>query len=66
VDKIHRDHGGDPVPSGTEQLDRYCAGRNIERAWLVVFDQRTGASGTRLESEEVVTAGGRRVLVVRA
>jgi len=64
--KVHRDHGGDPVPQGLEQLDRYCAGLGVGDAWLVVFDQRTGATGTRLESEQVVTPGGRRVLVVRA
>jgi len=42
------------VPAGLEQLDRYCAGRTVDRAGLVVFDQRTGATG------------GRRVLVVWA
>ena len=64
--KVHRDHSGDPVPSGLEQLDGYCAGLSVDRAWLVVFDQRTGATGTRLESEEVVTTGGCKVLIVRA
>jgi hypothetical protein len=64
--KVHRDHASDPVPEGLEQLDRYCAGLGVDRAWLVVFDQGTGATGTRFEDEEVVTAGGRKVLVVRA
>jgi len=64
--KVHRDRGGDPVPEGLTQLDRYCTGLRVNRAWLVVFDQRTGATGTRLESEEITTPGGCRVLVVRA
>jgi len=64
--KVHRDHSVDPVPSGLEQLDRYCEGLRVDRAWLVVFDQRSSATGTRLESEEVTTNGGRRVLIIRA
>ena len=64
--KVHRDLGGDPVPQGLEQLDRYCEGLRVHNAWLIVFDQRSTATGTRLESEEVVTTGGRKGLVVRA
>ncbi len=64
--KVHRDHDGDPVQQGLEQLDRYCAGLRVDTGWLVVFDQRKTATGTRLEPEEVVTPGGRKVLVVRA
>jgi hypothetical protein len=64
--KVHRDHRANPVPEGLVQLDRYCAGLEVETGWLVVFDQRTGATGTRLDCEEVVTEGGRRVSVIRA
>ena len=64
--KVHLDGRVDPVPQGLVQLDRYCEGLRVDCGWLVVFDQRTGASGTRLESEDVITAGGRRVLVIRA
>jgi hypothetical protein len=64
--KVHRDLGGDPVPDGVDQLDRYCEGLRVAEGWLVVFDQRKAATGTRLELEEVVTAGGRRLSVIRA
>jgi hypothetical protein len=64
--KVHRDRGPDPVPEGLAQLDRYCDGLRVDTAWLVVFDQRQAATGTRLEHEEVATPGGRKVLVVRA
>jgi hypothetical protein len=64
--KVHRDDRGDPVPEGLVQLDRYCAGLRVDTGWLVVFDQRSGATGTRLECEEVVTEGGRTVTVIRA
>jgi hypothetical protein len=64
--KVHLDGRADPVPQGLEQLDRYCEGLRVDSGWLVVFDQRKAATGERLENEEVVTAGGRKVLVVRA
>ncbi|MFM2153728.1 MAG: hypothetical protein RL199_2163, partial [Pseudomonadota bacterium] len=64
--KVHRDDGGDPTREGLEQLDRYCEGLRVDTGWLVIFDQRSTATGHRLESEEVVTAGGRTVWVVRA
>jgi hypothetical protein len=64
--KVHRDLGGDPVPDGVDHLDRYCEGLRVTEGWLVVFDQRKTATGTRLECEEVVTAGGRRLSVIRA
>jgi hypothetical protein len=64
--KVHRDDGGDPTHEGLDQLDRYCEGLGVDTGWLVIFDQRTGATGKRLEHEEVVTPGGRKLLVVRA
>jgi hypothetical protein len=63
---VHRDLEADPMREGLDQLDRYCEGLRVETGWVVVFDQRTGASRSRLEHEEVVTAGGRKVWVVRA
>lgn len=64
--KVHRDDGGDPTAEGIDQLDRYCAGLRLDTGWLVVFDQRSTATGKRLEHEEVVTSGGRRLTVIRA
>ena len=64
--KLHRDHRANPVPEGLDQIDRDCAGLGVDTGWLVVIDQRTEATGTRLECEEVVTAGGRHVTVIRA
>jgi RecB family endonuclease NucS len=66
--KVHRSEGGgDPTPKGLEQLDRYCEGLQLDTGWLVVFDQRkTKRRVRRLEHEEVVTPGGRKVFVVRA
>jgi hypothetical protein len=64
--KVHRDHRANPVPEGLAQLDGYCEGLRVDTGWLVVFDQRTGASGTQLDCEEVVTESGRRVTLIRA
>ncbi|MFM2152154.1 MAG: hypothetical protein RL199_589 [Pseudomonadota bacterium] len=64
--KVHRKRDGDPVPEGLAQLDRDCAGRRVETGWLVIFDQRSSATGTRLECEEFMTTGGRRVSINRA
>jgi len=64
--KVHRDRSGDPVPAGLSQLDRYCERLGVSHAWLVVFDQRSSATGTRLENESVAMPGGRSVLVIRA
>ncbi len=64
--KVHVDKRADPVPKGLKQLDRYCESLRVEQGWLVVFDQRQNATGRRLQEEEVVTPGGRKVLVVRA
>jgi phosphoribosyl-ATP pyrophosphohydrolase len=63
--KVHRDRGGDPEPEGLQQLERYCRGLGVAHGWLVVFDQRSTATGKRLE-HEVVTADGRSLFVVRA
>jgi hypothetical protein len=63
--KVHRDRDGDPEKSGLEQLERYCRGLGVEHGWLVLFDQRSTATGKRLE-HEVVTADGRSLFVVRA
>jgi hypothetical protein len=63
--KVHRDRDGDPEKSGLEQLERYCRGLGVEHGWLVIFDQRSTATGKRLE-HEVVTADGRTLFVVRA
>jgi hypothetical protein len=64
--KVHRDHDGDPTHEGLEQLDGYCEGLRVATGWLVVFDQRSGRTGPRLECEEVVTTGGRTVTLIRA
>ncbi len=64
--KVHRDDGGDPTREGLEQLDRHCEGLRVNTGWLVIFDQRSTATGKRLEHEESVTSGGRHVMVIRA
>ena len=60
------DRDFDPTREGLEQLDRYCDGLRVDTGWLVIFDQRSTATGKRLAHEEVVSAGGRKVWVVRA
>ncbi len=57
---------GDPPTEELEQLDRNCTTLRVDTGWLIVFDQRSTATGTRLEPEEVITPGGRKLLVVRA
>jgi hypothetical protein len=64
--KVRRDHRSDPLPEGLEQLDRSCEGLRVDTGWLVIFDQRSGASDTGLECREVVTRGGRSGTVIDA
>ena len=64
--KVQVDGRPDPVPKGLEQLDRYCESLRVDTGWLVVFDQRTGAPDAVQGTSEVVTAGGRKVWLVRA
>ena len=56
----------DPVDDGLDRVDGTCARHGANTGVLVIFDQRTGATGTRLECEEVVTEGGRTVTVIWA
>ena len=65
AERADRDRDGDPEREGLQQLERYCRGLGVEHGWLVIFDQRTTATGKRLE-HEVVTADGRTLFVVRA
>jgi hypothetical protein len=58
--KVWRSGEKDPLPKGLVQLDGYGV--------LVLFDRRPDAADpeTRTRFEEVVTAGGRRVTLLRA
>ena len=56
----------DPVAKGLKQLERYCEGLRVDIGWLVIFDQRSTATGKRLEHEGFVTSGGRNLTVIRA
>lgn len=58
----------DPLAQGLAQLDSFLAGLGLSWGWLVIFDRRPDAPplSERVESSEVVSEAGRRVVVVRA
>lgn len=58
----------DPLAAGMEQLDGYLATLGLLSGWLVLFDRRPGITPIeeRLATFDAVTAGGRRVRVIRA
>lgn len=66
--KVWRPGKPDPVADGLQQLDRYLAGLGLDAGWLMIFDRRPKAPpvAERLGTSESITAGGRRVTVVRA
>ena len=66
--KVWRDKRKDPRAEGLKQLDGYLAGLGIEKGWLVIFDQRSGATAIedRTGSKRAKTASGREVVVIRA
>ncbi len=63
-----RDKKGDPLAAGLVQLDGYLARLGLPRGVLVIFDARADAEPAeeRTRFEEAVTAGGRKVTVLRA
>ncbi|WP_437338796.1 AAA family ATPase [Sorangium sp. So ce394] len=66
--KVWRDGRRDPVEDGLEQIDRYLAGLNLARGWLVIFNQRKEQPPVeqRVTVEPRMTPGGRAVSVIRA
>ena len=66
--KVWRDHEPDPLAHGLVQLDRYLAGLDLDRGWLVVFDRRSAAPrvADRTSSAPTLSPGGRRITVIRA
>lgn len=65
--KVWRDGRRDPVEEGLEQLDGYLAGLELDRGWLVIFDQRAeqAAIEVRTTAEVRRSPGGREVTVIR-
>ncbi|MEM9163079.1 MAG: ATP-binding protein [Cyanobacteria bacterium P01_F01_bin.4] len=65
--KVWREGRPDPLKAGLDQLDRYLAGLGLKTGWLVIFDRRPGLPpmAERTTTEEVVTAAGRAVQVIR-
>jgi hypothetical protein len=57
----------DPLDAGFAQLEEYLARLWIDRGWLARFGQRASAPALpdRVHIEEVVTAQGRAVTVLR-
>jgi len=57
----------DPLKEGLAQLDAYLAGLGLDHGVLVIFDRRPDAAPIeeRTGFEEMVTAGGKAVLVMR-
>ncbi len=63
-----RDKRGDPLGAGLVQLDGYLGRLGLDRGVLVIFDAREAADPVeeRTRFEEVVTASGRKVTLLRA
>jgi DNA polymerase III delta prime subunit len=66
--KVWRDGESDPREEALEQLERYLQGLGVATGWLIVFDQRRGLPpiAERTTAEEVTTAAGRKVTLIRA
>lgn len=66
--KVWREREPDPREEGLEQLDAYLAGLGLATGWLVIFDRRPGLPrlAERTSVEDVMTAGGRAVRLIRA
>jgi len=56
-----------PLDAGLAQIEEYLARLGVDRGWLVRFDQRSAAPALpdRVHVEEVVTAQGRAITIVR-
>ncbi|XXU82333.1 hypothetical protein WMF21_31650 [Sorangium sp. So ce1099] len=66
--KVWRDGRPDPLAEGLAQLDEYLAGLELQRGWLILFDQRSGQPpiAERTRRERALTPAGREVAVIRA
>lgn len=65
--KVWRPNKPDPLNAGLAQLDEYLNGLNLETGWLVIFDRRSDLPPIeeRTSAEEVLSAAGRRITVIR-
>ncbi|BAZ89325.1 hypothetical protein NIES932_08010 [Raphidiopsis curvata NIES-932] len=65
--KVWKPGGKDPLPQGLQQLDKYLAGLGLDMGWLVIFDRRPDLPPIeeRTTTEEVVSPGGRAIIVIR-
>ena len=65
--KVWKPGKKDPLPQGLQQLDQYLAGLGIDTGWLVIFDRRPDLPPIeeRTTTEEVVSPGGRAIVVIR-
>ncbi len=66
--KVWREGKPDPLKRGLEQIDRYLAGLDLDKGWLVIFDRRANLPPIeeRTTTEMVTTAGGRSLILIRA
>lgn len=66
--KVWRDGKPDPLAEGLAQIEGYLAGLDLDRGWLVIFDQRSQQRpiAERTTAERARTAAGREVTVIRA
>ncbi len=65
--KVWNDKQGDPLIDGLEQTERYLTRLGLSEGYLVIFDRRTQAPewSERMRIEDVRTASGRAVMVLR-
>jgi len=65
--KVWKPGKKDPLPQGLQQLDKYLAGLGLDTGWLVIFDRRPDLLPIeeRTTTEEVVSPGGRAIVVIR-
>ena len=65
--KVWKPGKKDPLLQGLQQLDKYLAGLGLDTGWLVIFDRRPDLLPIedRTTTEEVVSPGGRAIVVIR-
>jgi len=65
--KVWKPGKKDPLPQGLQQLDKYLAGLGLDTGWLVIFDRRPDLLPIedRTTTEEVISPGGRAIVVIR-
>jgi hypothetical protein len=65
--KVWNDKQADPLSDGLEQVERYLNRLGLAEGFLVIFDRRSNALewAQRMSMEDVTTASGKAVLVLR-